>query len=193
MIFTTEMDQSAKNMRVIALDVRRERLGYVVFEGTARLVDCDVTRFQNGVGHVDRVTRLVSMFQPSVVVLRTIEKGSGRDRPSLRKIARRIGRRLHSTGFPTAYMRDASVKRTFRQCANPTKEEIARLIAACFPELAWQLPARRKPWQSENRRMSIFDAAALGLAYFAEIDPDAVKECMATAESFRRPPGGVAK
>jgi hypothetical protein len=41
--------------------------------------------------------------------------------------------------------------------------------------------------------MSIFDAAALGLAYFEEIDPDAVKEFIAAAESFRRPLGGVAK
>ncbi len=179
-------------MRVIAFDLRYERLGYVVLDGTARLVDWDLTRFQSGAGHVDRVRRLVSVFQPSVVVLRTIEKGSWRVRPGLRKIIRSIARRLHSAGVPTAHIRDAKVKSTFRQCAAVTKEEIARLIADCFPELAWQLPPRRRPWQSQNRRMSIFDAAALGLAYFVEMDPDAVEKSIAAAKSFRRPLGGVA-
>jgi hypothetical protein len=178
---------AAENMRVIAFDVRYERLGYVVLDGTARLVDWDITRFQSGAGHVDRVRRLVSFFQPSVVVLRTIEKGSWRVRPGLRRIVRSIDRRLHSAGVPIAHIRDAKVKSTFRQRAAATKEEIARLIADCFPELAWQLPPRRKPWQPENRRISIFDAAALGLAYLAEIDPDAVDELIAGDESIRGP------
>jgi hypothetical protein len=96
------MDQAAQNMRVIAVDVRYERLGYAVLDGTSRLVDWGITQFQAGVGHVDRVTHLVVLFQPSVVVLRTIEKGSWRDRPSLRKIVRSIDRQLHSTGFLTS-------------------------------------------------------------------------------------------
>ncbi len=183
------MDQAARKVRVIALDVRYQRLGYAVLDGITRLVDSGVIRFQSGVGHVDRVTYLVTLFQPAVVVLRTIEKGSCRDRPSLRKIVHSIDRQLHSTGFPATHIRDARVKRTFRQCARTTKEEIAQCIVACFPELDWQLPARRKLWESEDRRMSIFDAAALGLAYFSEIAPDAVDELVkGAAESFRRPP-----
>jgi hypothetical protein len=187
-----EKDQIAKNTRIIAFDVRPERLGYVVLEGPARLVDWDVTRFISGVRYVDRVTRLASFFQPSLVVLRTIEKGGCRDRPSLHKIVRSISRRLHSIGVPIAHISDTKVKRTFRQCAEPTKDEIAKFLAACFPELAWQLPPRRRPWQPEDRRMSVFDAAALGLAYFAVIDPDSVKEFIAAAKSFRRPLDGAA-
>jgi len=30
------------------------------------------------------------------------------------------------------------------------------------------LPPKRRPWQSEDYRMTIFDAAAVGIAYFAE-------------------------
>lgn len=187
------MDQAGKDMRAIAFDVRPARLGYAVFDGPTRLVDWGVIRFQASAGHVERVTHLVAFFQPSVVILRTIKKGSSSDRPSLRKIIRRIGRRVHSTGLPTARIRDANVKRTFRQYARPTKHECARITTSCFPELDWQLPPRRKPWQSENRRMSIFDATALGLAYFAEIDPEIVNEFIASAESFRRPLDGVAR
>ena len=35
-----------------------------------------------------------------------------------------------------------------------------------MPELAAKLPPKRKIWQSEDYRMSIFDAAAVGVAYF---------------------------
>ena len=37
-----------------------------------------------------------------------------------------------------------------------------------FPELLSILPPKRKPWQSEDYRMGIFDAAAIGIAYLAQ-------------------------
>ena len=46
------------------------------------------------------------------------------------------------------------------------KNEIARFIAARFPELARSLPPERKPWMSEDSRMAIFDAAAFAFASF---------------------------
>ena len=47
-----------------------------------------------------------------------------------------------------------------------TKQEIAIAIAERFPELAPRLPRSRKPWMSEDYRMSIFDAVALALTFF---------------------------
>jgi hypothetical protein len=35
-----------------------------------------------------------------------------------------------------------------------------------LPELTARLPRVRKPWMSEDERMSIFDAAAMALTYF---------------------------
>ena len=46
------------------------------------------------------------------------------------------------------------------------KQEIAIAIAEHFPELAPRLPRSRKPWMSEDYRMSIFDAVALALTFF---------------------------
>ena len=46
------------------------------------------------------------------------------------------------------------------------KQEIAIAIAERFPELAPRLPRSRKPWMSEDYRMSIFDAVALALTFF---------------------------
>jgi hypothetical protein len=48
-----------------------------------------------------------------------------------------------------------------------TKYEIAARIAVLFPELTWKLPPTRKFYDNEHHNASIFDAASLGLTYFA--------------------------
>jgi len=46
------------------------------------------------------------------------------------------------------------------------KHQIATAIAERFPDLLSVLPPQRKSWQSEDYRMSVFDAAAIGIAFF---------------------------
>jgi hypothetical protein len=48
------------------------------------------------------------------------------------------------------------------------KYEVASALARQFPDLALRLPPKRKCWQSEHYRMGIFDAAAVGVAYFVQ-------------------------
>jgi hypothetical protein len=50
-----------------------------------------------------------------------------------------------------------------------SKYERARLIVASFPVLATRLPPKRRAWQSEHYQLIIFDAVALGLAYFGRL------------------------
>jgi hypothetical protein len=51
---------------------------------------------------------------------------------------------------------------------NRNKHTIAAVLAERLPELAPKLPTVHKIWMSENYRMSVFDAAALGVAYFSQ-------------------------
>ena len=60
----------------------------------------------------------------------------------------------------------AELKQAFAESGAGTKYEIAMAIANRFPELAPRLPRFRKPWMSEDYRMSIFDAVALAIAFF---------------------------
>ena len=48
----------------------------------------------------------------------------------------------------------------------PAAEQIATALADRFAELRPVLPPKRKFYESEDYRTSIFDAAALGVAYF---------------------------
>jgi hypothetical protein len=59
------------------------------------------------------------------------------------------------------------VHRTFAPDSRGTKHGIAGILAERFPEeLGFRLPPKRRPWMSEDYRMAIFDAVALGLTYF---------------------------
>jgi hypothetical protein len=59
-----------------------------------------------------------------------------------------------------------AIQTTFSRFECETREDIAAALASIFPELLRSLPPKRKPWKAEHPRMSIFDAVALGVAYW---------------------------
>jgi len=70
-----------------------------------------------------------------------------------------------STRIPARFISRGDVNRAFVGFES-NKYEVASALARQFPDLASRLPPKRKIWQSEDYRMGIFDAAALGAAYF---------------------------
>jgi hypothetical protein len=175
--------------RVLSLDIRSRRVGYVVFEGRGRLLDWGVIRLRDAL-----VQSLLDTFEPSVIVLRKIARGSIRDRSIVRTASRRIRRKAKLVSIHSVLLSRAQIIRLFRQHVKPTKQEIAGIVAECFPELSCRLPLRRKAWKAEHWNMCLFDSVALGLTFFARhVDAEAVNQLLAISKSFRRPPGGVAK
>ncbi len=153
--------------RILAIDLRSRSFGFAVFEGPTRLLDWGVKSFRQGVNEPtipasEKLAALMNDFAPSTIVLKkrdTDTKKRAEMRNALvRKAAkRRISIRLLSRN---------GVKNAFLDC-NRNKYTIAAALAKQLPELAPKLPSVRKIWKSEDYRMSIFDAAALGVAYFA--------------------------
>ena len=115
------------------------------------------------------ITDLLRMYQPSAVVFRRIKAGGRRDTPGARNITRTIKCEVRRNGVPEALVTESALKRFFREYGKHTKHETASALAAAFSELKWRLPPPRrlKFWCGEARRMSVFDAAALGIAFFA--------------------------
>lgn len=60
----------------------------------------------------------------------------------------------------------AQLSNCFHRLGCSTKQDVAEILARLFPELVWNLPPRRKVWESEHSRMSVFDAIALGVVYW---------------------------
>jgi len=76
-----------------------------------------------------------------------------------------IERQARSRRIPVRCISRRDVNRAFVGFES-NKYEVASALARQFPDLALRLPPKRKCWQSEDYRMGVFDAAALGVAYF---------------------------
>jgi hypothetical protein len=163
-------DTSTPKTRVLSIDPTTKGFAFVVFEGPELLLDwgvSDVSPDRKNALCLTRIESLLSRYVPDVVVLEAYDgKGSHRRR-RVRSLIRSIRRLATRKGFRSRAFPRAEIRRAFAALGKATKHPIASEIARRFPELAPRLPQARKFYESEDERMSIFDAASLALTYFA--------------------------
>lgn len=106
-----------------------------------------------------KVAELMAEYAPQVIVVR--QPNTKQSMESLDDIISHLG--IH--GVRIKILSVEEVKQAFPG-HNNNKDQIASAIAEQVPELLSILPPRRRIWQSEDYRMTIFDAAAAGIAYF---------------------------
>ena len=154
--------------RIIAFDVHPRSFGFAVFEGPNELLDFGARSFRKGMNTVrvplqEKLAALFNDFDPTAVVLsdQVLRRSKRKSRTS-----DALQKEAQEHGISVEFVTRGAVKKSFpgRDC---NKHEIAAALAQQFPILASKLPPKRKCWQSEDYRTSIFDAAALGVAYFA--------------------------
>ncbi|MBX3481757.1 MAG: hypothetical protein KF842_15305, partial [Caulobacter sp.] len=51
-----------------------------------------------------------------------------------------------------------------------TRHQVARTVAEHISAFRHRLPNERRPWESVDRRLSLFSAAALALTHYAGVD-----------------------
>ena len=127
-------------------------------------------RSECGQGAAVKETARIVRFDPAVVVIR--KRNREETRKGLLFSPRYKG--LESTArfrwdlsLAKLYKKHSGELNALTMKSERTKYEIACAVAERLPELATRLAPTRKIWQSEDYRMSIFDAATLGVAYFA--------------------------
>ena len=157
--------------RILAIDLRSRSFGFAVFEGPTRLLDWGVKSFRQGVNEPtipasEKLAGLMDDFCPSTIVLKKRDSET-KKRAEMRNALMREGTKRR---IPIRLLSRNGVKDTFPDC-NRNKYTIAAALTKQLPELAPKLPQVRKIWNSEDYRMSIFDAAALGVAYFSRRKP----------------------
>ena len=152
--------------RIIALDVRRRRFAFAVLEGSNDLLDFGARSFRTGTNKVrvppcEKLASLFDDFNPSAVVTRDRTAETRKWRSFIDEALRReSGKRRVQIRLVTR----PTIINAFN--GRDRKYVIAVALAEHFPALASKLPPKRKCWQSEDYRMSIFYAAASGVAYF---------------------------
>jgi Holliday junction resolvasome RuvABC endonuclease subunit len=111
-----------------------------------------------------RITKILDQYQVDFLVIRDISTGTRSLRiakldAAIREIAMSRQVAIH------AYSRD-DVRDAFAYEGAVDKQSLAHLIAKHIPAFERYIPPPRKPWMSEDRRMGLFDAAALGLVFY---------------------------
>jgi Holliday junction resolvasome RuvABC endonuclease subunit len=162
-------DKRQNGELVLAVFPSARGFGFAVFEGSRSLVDWGVRGIhgeRKNVQSLAKVQELLDFYRPDLLVVEDY-KGAGSRRA--KRIEGLIGaitdvatkRRMVSASFSRA-----DVRACFSHLGARTKREIAQAIAREFPELEPRLPPVRKIWMSEDARMNIFDAVALGMTFF---------------------------
>ena len=164
------MIASACDAFVLALYPTTRGFSFILFEGPESPYDWGVKNIpgtRKNERCIRAIKKLVDRFQPFVIVLEDATDSAVHRSPRIQKLSWAIAHLANSEHIEVhRYMR-ATVRNTFRRSGAKTKYEIAQAIAIYIPAFVHRLPPIRKPWMCEDPRMSLFDAAALGLTYFA--------------------------
>lgn len=160
---------SERSKLVMAIYPNARGFAYVVFEGSLLPVDwgiSDVRGDRKNTIAIRRIDRLITLLGPDALVLRATADLQAPRGKRLCKLVRSLEELAETKRIPTVQFPREEVRRTFRYLGSPTRDTVARSIAkhiSCFDPY---LPPVRKFWKSEDRRMGIFDAAALALTFY---------------------------
>ena len=149
---------------VMAIFPNTRGFSYAVFEG-ALPVDWGMSDVP-GVGRnetcIRRIVALIDRYKPDVLLLRDAAEARGQRVADLIKATADLP---IAPGAICIQVSRAQVKEAFRYLTRPTRYAIARAIAELIPFFEPLVPPVRKIWNSEDRRMGLFDALALALTY----------------------------
>ena len=109
-----------------------------------------------------RLSKVFDRNAPDLLALRGVTSASRNAR--LRQLCNAIETLAESKGVVTFKVSREQVREAFAYVGSPTRYVVAEAIAKNIPAFAPLLPAPRKIWNGEDRRMGLFDAAALALA-----------------------------
>lgn len=154
--------------RILGVALSTRGFGFAVMEGQAALIECGVKVVQGdkNIESLAKIEMLIKRYQPDVLVLQDVNFKGSRRAPRIRK--------LHGKVIKQAGKRKLKVKQFSRTQMHTLilgkpigiKHEMAEVLASQFPdELASRLPAKRKPWKSEDARMDIFEAVCLAVTF----------------------------
>ena len=119
-----------------------------------------------------RVAKLLQTYHPQTLVLEDASAKSGQRSARLQKPSLKLAHVAECNGVEVCLYDRRAIRAAFASVGAKTKVEIAHAIASAIPAFAHRLPPVRKLWMSEDPRQMLFDAAALGITYYQQIEEE---------------------
>jgi hypothetical protein len=148
---------------VLAFYPHARGFSYVVFEGPLSLIDwgmSDIPAKRKTSRCLRRLSVLLDEYRPDAVVIRQLGKGR------LATLSEALTELVESRRIVIAAVSRDRIREAFAYLGSPTRYAIVRAIAMRIGVLARYVPPVRKIWNGEDRRMGLFDAAAMALTFF---------------------------
>jgi len=123
-------------------------------------------RSDKNAGCLRKFEGLIKRIKPEMVVLEAFDPQSSVRSERIRKLCLAMVSLAADRGFEVVVYKRGEVQACFAPVAATSREEVAAAVARHVPVLAPRLPAKRKLWIGEDKRLSIFCAAALVLTHY---------------------------
>ena len=145
---------------------------YVLFESPLSPHDWGTKQPKSDPGFATSIAgirELIVRYRPDVVVLEDADEDGIRRSSRLPIIHQAVMRLSESLSFEVVKIRKQEVNSSFARQGALTKHAIASLIAKEIEAFAPLLPPPRRAWQSQDKRMHVFDAASRALTYYYQV------------------------
>lgn len=151
--------------RVLAVEIRADRLGYAVLETPRKLQDFGGAWLYFPSTARSRIARLLRLYRPTTLVLRGGEMRYPRSMRTRKAIYRIVRDEAGKAGVPIVRISEQEFSAFFDEYSCQNKYDIAAVLAAWFPDLAWRVPAQPGYGDPEPRSILYFDSVALGIVH----------------------------
>ena len=158
-----------KHKLVLALDPAPRGFGYALFEApNEEPLDWGFSEVRLNVNArcLKKIEKLIAYYKPEIVVL---EKHQGKGSRRVKRICKlidQVEQLAKNLKIPVYAYSRSEIDEFFKILDVGNRYCAAKLIAEFLPAFKRNLPQKRKPWESENPKMHIFDAVSMVLLYY---------------------------
>ena len=168
------MNHTRRYLLALSLHLNTRGFAFVLFESPLAPFDWGTPEIRGARKHdrcLKKITAIIDQYVPEALVLQDMSEQGTRRAQRIVNLNAAITALAKSHELPVFVYSREIVRETFlQQYGVTTKQDIAEIIAKSIPAFERYLPSPRKPWQSEDARMGLFDAAGTGLVFYQRIN-----------------------
>jgi hypothetical protein len=160
---------------VLAIHPTARGFGWVLFESPLAPVDWGIAFAKRGRNErlFKRFERLLSRYEPSVLVLEEFERGTTLRAGITERLCQTMMHLARLRGMEVHAFRRSAIRAVFATVGARTRYEIAEIVRQQIDAFSHRMPRRRTLLTRPDPKQSLFDAAAVAVTYFAALDGSA--------------------
>lgn len=161
------MTWAASSELVMGFHATSRGFGWVVFDGASAPIDWGLTyaRGSKNAACIKHLRILLERHRPEALVIeqpRGLVRGQAE---RMRQLAQSVRALAAEYGAEVRAYERGDIREALGLGERATRHEVAKVVADHIRAIRHRLPADRKSWESEDRRMALFWAAALALTH----------------------------